>query len=217
MRRAAERGGKTNSVWLPTSDTASLHQGWLWSRVSRLCRELVSCWSDTNRVLLSCHGRPRGSYWYCCQNCWNWYAAVGDYQSAWVDTYKKLFKTVPVKHHSLASHLYGYYSVFSFLHILWSITCSWQSFSTTSLHVFFGLPWVLCPPLHNPCIFTRSFSSFLETCLWESQPISLYHCKYVVCCLLDLITWESVCYCDATHPPNHSDLTLPKYHHYCFE
>jgi len=60
-------------------------------------------------------------------------------------------------------------SFINFLHLLRSIASTlsnlraWQSFSTTTLQVLFGLPLGLEPPLHTS-YFTQSLSCFHNTC-----------------------------------------------------
>jgi len=62
-------------------------------------------------------------------------------------------------------------SLISFLHLIWSMTSSlfnlraWQSFSTISLQVFFGLPLCVAPSTsYSIHFFTQSLSSFRSTC-----------------------------------------------------
>ena len=85
------------------------------------------------------------------------------------------------KKHS-PTHTYGGHpsSLICFFHLLWSMTSSlfnlraWQSFSTISLQVFFGLPLGLAPSTsYSRHFFTQSLSSFLSICP--------YHCNLFCC------------------------------------
>ena len=74
-------------------------------------------------------------------------------------THKNIYLLIP----SLCG--YDTTSLINFLHFLQSLVYSlhschvWQSFSTPSLQIFFGLPLDrLCIPLHNPCIFSSNHS-----------------------------------------------------------
>jgi len=88
--------------------------------------------------------------------------------TTWVGWYQK-------KHSPTHTHP-DQTSFINFLHLLRSIASSlfnlhtWQSFSTTSVQVLFGLPHVLEPPTsYSIHFFTQSLSSFRNT-----RP---YHCK----------------------------------------
>jgi len=83
--------------------------------------------------------------------------------------------------HSPTHSYRGYQSsLVCFIHLIWSMAsflfnlCAWQSFSTISLQVFFGLPLALAPAT-SYCIhfFTQSLSSFRNTCPY---PRSLFCC-----------------------------------------
>jgi len=70
--------------------------------------------------------------------------------------------------HTYRDHQSSFISV---LHLLWSIASSpfnlhaWQSFSTTSLQVVFGLPIGLAPSTsYSIHFFTQSLSSLHDTC-----------------------------------------------------
>ena len=72
------------------------------------------------------------------------------------------------------------------LHLLQSIAsslfnlCAWQSFSTTSVQVFFGLPVGLGPSTSSSMhFFTQSSSSFHSTCP--------YHCR-LFCCSTEIMS-----------------------------
>jgi len=66
-------------------------------------------------------------------------------------------------------------SIICFLHLLWSTPsnlfnlCAWQSFSTISVQVFFGLPLGLSlSTLYCIHFFTQSLSSFRSTCPYRT-------------------------------------------------
>jgi len=86
----------------------------------------------------------------------------------------------------LVKHIMLAVALLNFLHFLWSIAFSLhiclvsQSFSVTSLQVFFGLPLGLTPSTSRSMhffIFTQSFSAFLKTC---SYHLHLCHCITVI-------------------------------------
>jgi len=94
-------------------------------------------------------------------------------RTTWVSQYQKK--------HSL-THAYPDYhlSFISFLHLLRSIASSlfnlraWQSLSTTSLQVLFGLPLGLAPSTsYSIHFFTQSLSSVCNACP--------YHCNLFCC------------------------------------
>jgi len=75
------------------------------------------------------------------------------------------------KHSSTHTYRGHQLSLICFLHLLWSKASSllnlraWQSFSTISLQVFFGLPLGLPPSTsYSIHFFTQSLSSFHSTC-----------------------------------------------------
>lgn len=72
LRGTAERWRKAYSIRLSSSYSSALHQGWLWSRIQRICRELLSGRSHSNWVLFPRHGRSWGTYRYCRQNSRDW-------------------------------------------------------------------------------------------------------------------------------------------------
>jgi len=97
---------------------------------------------------------------------------------------------------------------------------AWQSSHTTSLQVVFGLPlswsWTLNFILHtflHPIIIF--FSQHIPI---PTQPVLLQYQCYVICtyCLSQLLTWESVFYLNAIHPPDHSHLCSLKCYHVFF-
>ena len=68
-----------------------------------------------------------------------------------------------------------------FIHLLWSIAsslfnpCTWQSFSTICLQVFFGLTLGLAPSTsYSIHFFTQSFSSFRNTSPYRHQKGKLF-------------------------------------------
>jgi len=103
-------------------------------------------------------------------------------------------------------------SFINFLHLLRSIASSvfkwhaWQSFSTTSLQVLFGLPLGLGPSSYSMHFFTQS--SFCNTCTYhrifrqvvtisELLPLPLftpvvYHCSSLDAVLVDSVATESI-------------------------
>jgi len=110
----------------------------------------------------------------------------------------------------------------SFFHLPWSIASflfklrAWQTFCTTSFHVFFGLPLDLEPSTsYSICFFTQSVSSFRSTCP--------YHCN-LFCCSINIISsipslslnyllGTLVFYHNITiHPSDHSHLCSLKSH-----
>jgi len=76
-------------------------------------------------------------------------------------------------------------SLICFLHLLRSMAsslfnlCTWQSFTTISLQVFFGLSFGLAPSTsYSIHFFTQSLSSFCSTC-------SYHHNRF--CCVTEII------------------------------
>ena len=108
----------------------------------------------------------------------------------------------------------------TFLHLLRSTASSlfnlraWQSFSTTSLQVLFGLSL-----LHTPCISSPDhhllFTTHAHTNAACSAVIPML-CHLFLVSLSQLLTWESVFYLNATHPPDHSHLCSLKCRHVFF-
>ena len=113
--------------------------------------------------------------------------------TTWVGRYQK-------KHSPTHTHPVHQASFINFLHLLRSVVssllnlCTWQSFSTTSLQVLFGLPLGLGPSTSNSMhFFAQSSSSFHNKCP--------YHCS-LFCCntsvmssipnLSQLPTWKSI-------------------------
>ena len=89
------------------------------------------------------------------------------------------------KKHS-PTHIYRGHqsSLICFIHPLWSMAstlfnpCAWQSFSTISLQVFFGLPLGLSPSTsYSIHFFTQSLSSFCDTCPYHRN---LFHCSTAI-------------------------------------
>ena len=103
------------------------------------------------------------------------------------------------KKHSLTPCLCDYYtaSLINFLHFLplTAFFCifvrSDNLFLLFHSQGFFGQPLV-----HNPCIFTQSFSSFLKTCPYH---LNLYYCTTVIRPILSIPgqQWNS---CEYTVP-----------------
>jgi len=94
--------------------------------------------------------------------------------TTWVSQYQK--KHWPT--HTSPGHQS---SLICFIHLLWSMassllnTCTWQSFSTISLQVFFGLPLGLAPSTSYSIHFsTQSSSSFRNTCPYRRN---LFRCS----------------------------------------
>jgi len=84
--------------------------------------------------------------------------------TTWVSRYQKKHSPTQTCHCHQSS-------LFCFIHLLWSMTSSlfnsraWQSFSTISLQVFFGLLLCLAPSTsYSIYFFTQSLSSFRNTC-----------------------------------------------------
>jgi len=83
------------------------------------------------------------------------------------------------KNHSPTHTYHGHQSsLICFIHLLWSTASSlfnprtWQSFSTISLQVFFGLPLGLAPSTsYSIHFFTQSSSSFRNTCPYHHNLI----------------------------------------------
>ena len=85
------------------------------------------------------------------------------------------------KHSPTHTHPDNQTSFINFFHLLWSIASSmfslraWQSFSTTSLQVLFGLPLGLGPSTpYSTHFITKSSSSFCSTCPYHH---SLFFCN----------------------------------------
>jgi len=109
-------------------------------------------------------------------HCWNsqtlpptLHRAPAPSGTTWVGWYQK-------KHSPTHTHPDHQTSFINFVHLLRSIASSlfnlhtWQSFSTTSVQVLFGLAHVLEPlTSYSIHFFTQSLSSFRNTCP--------YHCK----------------------------------------
>jgi len=79
-------------------------------------------------------------------------------------------------------------SLICFLHLLWFMASSlfslhdWQSFSTISLKVFFGLPLGLAPStLYCIHFFTQSLSSFCSTCPYHHN---------LFCCSTEIMSFN---------------------------
>jgi len=84
--------------------------------------------------------------------------------TTWVSWYQK-------KHSPAHTYRGHQSSLVCLLHLLWSTASplfslhAWQSFSTTSLQVFFGLPLGLAPSTsYSIHFFTKLLSSFCNTC-----------------------------------------------------
>ena len=102
--------------------------------------------------------------------------------------------------HSLTHTYHGHQSsLICFIHLIWSMASSlfnpraWQSFSTISLQVFFGLPLGLAPSTSCSIhFFTRSLSSFAL----HSHTIATCFAVVPRLCHLILVsqplTWNSV-------------------------
>jgi len=87
---------------------------------------------------------------------------------------------------------------------MWSIASSlhsclvWQSFSVTSVQVFFGLHLGLTPSISRSMhFFTQSFSSFLKTCPCH---LNLCRCSTVIISYIPNLLLEPVCYFNVTQP-----------------
>ena len=90
------------------------------------------------------------------------------------------------------THLDHQTSFINYLHLLWSITSSlfnllaWQSISTISLQVLFGLPLGLGPcSSYSMHFFTQSLSSFCNTCPYRRK---LFCCSTEIMSNLSLWT-----------------------------
>ena len=116
------------------------------------------------------------------------------------------------KKHS-PTHLPDHHPIFiSFFqfHLLRSIASSWQSFCTTSFHVFFGLPLGLEPSTsYSIHFFTQSVSSFRSTCPYHRNR---FCCSINIISFSQLLTWNSVFYLNITRPSDHSHLCSLKCH-----
>jgi len=91
------------------------------------------------------------------------------------------------KKHSPAHTYRGHQSsLICFPHLLRSMVssllnlCTWQSFSTISLRVFFDLPLGLAPSTSYSIHFFTQSLSFLQHMAISSQPILLYYQNYVI-------------------------------------
>ena len=114
------------------------------------------------------------------------------------------------KHSPTYTHPDHQTSFINFLHLLRSIAsslfnlCVWQSFSTTSLQVLFGLPLGLEPSTsYSINFFTQSSSPFRKTCPYHCSLFCCYSTNVILsstCNLSDLLTQKSVFYLNATHP-----------------
>ena len=90
------------------------------------------------------------------------------------------------KHSLLAPYLCKYYSI-SLINVLHGIAIRCYSkflskFSLTDVSV-------LQPPVHRPCIFTQSFSPFLEIRLYNLNPFS---CKNVIISSVPSVSLNSI-------------------------
>ena len=94
-------------------------------------------------------------------------------QPGWASTRRNIHPLTPIMVISQSS-------LICFLHLIQSMASSlfnlraWQSFSTSTFQVFFGLPLCLAPS--NSCFihfFTQSLSSFCSTCP--------FHCNLFCC------------------------------------
>ena len=132
--------------------------------------------------------------------------------TAWVCRYQK-------KHSPTHNHPDHQTSFINFLHLPRSISSSlfslsaWQSFSTTSLQVLFGLPLGLGPfTSYSIHFFTQSLSSFRSTCPYHrslfchnTSAMSLPNLS-----LSSLLGNLSFSLMPHIHPPDHSHLSKGK-------
>jgi len=147
-------------------------------------------------------------------------------RSHYLDHYTQPFRpngplsgTTQKKHSPTHTHRDHQTAFINLFHLLRSITSSfnlraWQSFSTTSLQVLFGLPLGTGPSTSYSYI-----SSPNHHLLFTTHAHTIATCFSVVprlCHLFSLsaqlITWESVFYLNATNPSDHSHLCSLKCH-----
>ena len=128
------------------------------------------------------------------------------------------------KHSPTHTHLDDRTSFINFLLLLRSVASSLfslrarQSFLTTSVQVFFGVPLGLGPSTsYSMHFFTQSSSSFRSTCPYQRSPFCCNTMSSIYTWpLSQFFAWKSVFQLNATHPPDHSHLCLLKCHHIFF-
>ena len=139
-----------------------------------------------------------------------------------VDRYQK-------KHSPTHTHPDHQTSFINFLCLLRSVASSffnlsarhWQSFSTTSLQLLFGLPLGLGPSTSCCIHFLTHSSSFCNS--YHTVKYHTIHAHTIADCfavvpvlchllvISQLLTWKSGIYLNATHPSDHSHLCLLKF------